>query len=135
MKTLLVGAAGAFILSALLVSGYLWLARDNLIILSLDRGALVENGVMMAMVCGDGSGKELLDKAPPDGNVGPWTKGRTVRGDCDIWYHHTERYSRCGTSEVIFDDPRPCQKPSEARYTAVPTWPSDTASDRARRSS
>jgi hypothetical protein len=40
MKTLLAGVAGAFILSALLVSGYLWLARHNLIILSLDRGGL-----------------------------------------------------------------------------------------------
>jgi hypothetical protein len=66
MKTLLAGVAGAFIRSALLVSGYLWLARDNLIILSLDRGALVENGVMMAMVCGEGSSREILDKVPPN---------------------------------------------------------------------
>jgi len=38
MKMLLVGAVGALILAALL-SSWLWLARDNLIILSLDRGA------------------------------------------------------------------------------------------------
>jgi len=37
MKMLLVGAVGALILAALL-SSWLWLARDNLIILSLDRG-------------------------------------------------------------------------------------------------
>jgi hypothetical protein len=111
MRTLLTGAVGALILSALLVSGYLWLARDNLIILSLDRGALVEDGVMMTMVCGKGSGKEVLDKVPLNGSLGPWTKGRTVRGDCDIWYHHTPNYRRCGTSEVIFDDPRPCRGP------------------------
>jgi hypothetical protein len=108
MKMLLVGVVGVLVLAPLLSTWYVWIARDNLIILSLDRGALVEDGVMMAMVCGEGSGKEILDKVPPNGSVGPWTKGGTVRGDCDIWYHHTERYSRCGTSEVIFDDPRPC---------------------------
>ena len=116
MYRILLGAIGALVLSALLVSGYLWLARENLIILSLDRGALVKNGVMLATYCGKGSGKEMLDKVPPDGSSGPWTKGRTVRGDCDIWYHHTNRYSRCGrTDEVIFDEPRPCPgAPSEA---------------------
>jgi hypothetical protein len=74
MKMFLAGAVGTLVLSALLVSGYLLLARDNLIILGLDRGALVEDGVMMAMVCGEGSGREVLDKVPPNGSVGPWTK-------------------------------------------------------------
>jgi len=71
MQTLLVGAVGTLVLAALLSSWYLWLARDNLIILCLDRGALVENGVMMAMVCGEGSGKKILDKIPPNGSFGP----------------------------------------------------------------
>jgi hypothetical protein len=115
MKMFLMGAVAALLLSALLVSGYLFVSKENRIVLILDSGALVENGVMMTMFCGKGSGKELLDKVPPDGNVGPWTKGRTVRGDCDIWYHHTERYSRCGrTDKVIFDEPRPCPVPSDA---------------------
>jgi hypothetical protein len=74
VKMLLAGAVGVLILSALLVSGYLWFARNNLIILSLDRGALVEDGVMMAMVCGEESGREILDKVPPNGSFGPWTK-------------------------------------------------------------
>ena len=100
---------GALVLSALLlVSGYLWLTRNNLIIQSLDRGALDKNGVMMATYCGSGSGNKMLDKIPPDGSSGVWTKGRTIRGNCDIWYHHTSRYQRCGTSEVTFDEPRPC---------------------------
>jgi hypothetical protein len=38
MRMFLVGAVGTLVLLALLVSGYLWLARDNLIILSLDIG-------------------------------------------------------------------------------------------------
>ncbi len=52
----------------------------------------------MVMLCGKGHtpggrGSEVLEKMSPDGDVGAWTRGRTVRGDCDIWYHHNLTYN------------------------------------------
>jgi hypothetical protein len=57
-----------------------------------------QDGVTMVMLCSDGGssasltpqgrGSEVLSKIPPDGNRGAWLRGRTVRGNCDIWYHH-----------------------------------------------
>ena len=52
----------------------------------------------MVMLCGDGmtpggTGSEVLDKMPPDGDIGAWTRGRSARDDCDIWYHHSVSYN------------------------------------------
>jgi len=64
---------------------------------------------MATVYCGDGSGKEMLDKVPPDGENGRWTKGRVGRGDCDVWYHHDSEFLP------------PCEgsrgKPMHSRYT------------------
>jgi hypothetical protein len=86
MKMLLVGAVGVLALQVVLVGGYLAVNRQDPIILNPDRG-LDENGITMVMYCGEGSDREELDKVPPDGALGPWSRGRTIRGDCDIWYH------------------------------------------------
>ena len=49
----------------------------------------------MVMYCGESNVREELDKVPPDGGLGPWTRGRTIRGDCHIWYHHNARCHTC----------------------------------------
>jgi len=101
-------------LQALLIVGYLAVSEQDPIILDPDRGGLAETGVVMAAYCGYDSGKEMLDGIP-DGDLGSWTKGRTVRGDCTIWYHHGALYRPCdpGHSEYVFDE-RPCRDPSKA---------------------
>ena len=53
----------------------------------------------MVMYCGESNVREELDKVPPDGGLGPWTRGRTIRGDCDIWYHHNARCHTCDHSQ------------------------------------
>jgi hypothetical protein len=58
---------------------------------------LSEDGVSMVVLCGEGNtpegrGSGVLEKMPPDGDVGTWTRGRTVRGNCGIWYHHNFLY-------------------------------------------
>jgi hypothetical protein len=92
MKLLLVGAVGVLALQALLVVGYLAVSRYDPIVLNPDRGRLDDSGVTMVMFCGEGRtprgrGSEVLEKVPPNGDVGSWSRGRTVRGNCDIWYH------------------------------------------------
>jgi len=54
--------------------------------------------VSMVVLCGqghtpEGRGSEVLSKIPPDGDVGAWTRGRTVRGSCAVWYHHNLAYN------------------------------------------
>ncbi len=99
MKTmLLLGAVGMLALQVLLVGAYLAVDSQDSIILNPESGSLQENGVTMLMFCGEnstlgGSGSGVLDNVPPDGDVGAWTKGRTVQGDCDIWYHHSLKYN------------------------------------------
>jgi hypothetical protein len=98
MKMVLVGAVGVIALQVLLVGAYLAVDSQDPIILNPESGSLQENGVTMLMFCGqnstlDGSGSGVLDNVPPDGDVGAWTKGRTVQGDCDIWYHHSLLYN------------------------------------------
>jgi hypothetical protein len=96
MKTLLVGAVGVLALQALLVLGYLAVNRQDAIILNPDKGNLNENGIAMVMTCGEGSGSGVLDKVPPNGeDAGPWTRGRTVQGDCNIYYYHNTLYHAC----------------------------------------
>jgi hypothetical protein len=91
MMRILVGAVGVIVVQAILVWGYLAVNQQDPIILNPDR-RLDENGAAMIMFCGDGSDKEMLDQVPPDKELGPWTRGRTIRGDCDIWYHHSVLY-------------------------------------------
>ena len=89
---MLLGAVGVLVLQALLVFGYLAASKQDPIVLNPERGQLDEIGITMVMFCGDGSGREVLDKVPPDGGLAPWTRGRTIRGDCDVWYHHSVLY-------------------------------------------
>lgn len=61
------------------------MSESDPIVLNPDRGGLVENGVVMAALCGEaGSGKEMLDVLPPNRRWDSWTRGTTVRDDCDI---------------------------------------------------
>ena len=87
---------GVFLVEVLLVGAYLAANDQDPIILNPDRGNLNENGIAMVMTCGEGSGSGVLDKVPPNGeDAGPWTRGRTVWGDCNIYYHHDTRYHAC----------------------------------------
>ena len=105
MKMLLVGAVGMLALQVVLVLWYLAASSQDPIILNPDRGNLLENGIAMAMVCGESSG--VLDKVPPNGeDAGPWTRGRTVRGDCNIYYHHDTYYHACFHNHPTLD---PCR--------------------------
>jgi hypothetical protein len=107
MKRMLLGAVGVLALQVLLVGGYEAVSKQDPIVLNPDRGGLVENGVVMAAFCGEGgSGKEMLDELPANGRWDSWTRGQTVRGDCNIWYHHRDGYSPCSHPEYTFD--RPC---------------------------
>ena len=92
MKMLLPGAVGVLALQVLLVGGYFTVNSQGPIILHPDSD-LAESGVIMAMFCGGGSGSRALDKVPAGEDLGPWTKGRTMRGDCDIWYHLSLLYN------------------------------------------
>jgi hypothetical protein len=96
---MLVGAVGVMVVQVVLGRSYLTVNRQDPIILNPDR-KLDENGVAMVMFCGSSadSGREVLTKVPPDRQLGPWTRGRTIRGDCDIWYHHSVLYHRGGPS-------------------------------------
>ena len=93
MKTLRV-VVGVLIIQTLLVGAYLAVYRQDPIIPDPDRGHMVQNGVTMVMFCGAGSYRAALDKVPPNGDLGMWTRGRTVRGDCDIWYHRGALYHK-----------------------------------------
>jgi len=98
MKTLLVGVVGVLALQALLVGGYLAVDSQDPIILNPESGSLQTDGVTMIMFCGEnnnlsGSGSGVLDKVPPDGYAGAWTRGRTLRGDCNVFYHHSLAYN------------------------------------------
>ena len=97
MKMLLLGAVGMLALQALLVGGYYALGSQGPILLR-PVSELQEDGITMAMLCGEGHtpqgrGSRVLEEMPPDGDMGAWSRGRTVRGDCDIWYHHNVFYN------------------------------------------
>src|SRR5215208_210247 len=95
MRMLLVGAVGVIALQVLLVLGYLALNVNNPFILDPDDG-VNPHGIAMVMLCGkgmtpEGRGSEVLNNMPPDGDLGPWYRGRTVptpEGDCNIFYHY-----------------------------------------------
>ncbi len=98
IRTLLVGALGMLALQVVLVLGYLVVDSQDPFILNPDSGSLEEDGLTMVMFCGDGhtpAGRRsgVLQNMPPDGYIGKWTRGRTLRGDCDIWYHHNVFYN------------------------------------------
>jgi hypothetical protein len=92
MKTLLVGAVGMLALQVLLVGGFLATQDPGPLLLN-PPSELSEDGINTVVLCGEGSGREKLDRMPPDGSLGPWTRGRTIHGSCDIWYHHTVLYN------------------------------------------
>jgi len=103
MKMLLVGVVGVLafqvLLALALVLGLMSAQSYDPIILNPDK-ELSEDGIAMTMICGDGHtpggrGSEVLDKMRPSeaGHGGAWTRGRTVRGNCDIWYHHNLFYN------------------------------------------
>ncbi len=101
MKTMLVGAVGLLALQALLVGAYLAVDSQDPFILNPESGSLEEDGLTMVMLCGEGrtpEGRhsEVLEKMPAGGDIGGWSRGRTVRGDCDIWYHHNMLYNPHG---------------------------------------
>ena len=39
-----------------------------------------DDGITMVMYCGESNVREELDKVPPDGGLGPWTRGRDDKG-------------------------------------------------------
>jgi hypothetical protein len=102
MKThMLLGAVGVLALQALLVALYLAASQYDPIVLNPERGRLDDSGVTMVMFCGEGRtpqgrGSGVLEKVPPNGDVGSWSRGRTVRGVCDIWYHQQVQNGRAG---------------------------------------
>jgi len=92
MKALLQGAVGVIVLEVLLVMGYLALSFNDPFILD-PPGGISPNGIAIVMLCGkgmtpEGRGSEVLNNMPPDGDHGPWYRGQTVRGDCNIFYHY-----------------------------------------------
>lgn len=81
----------------LLVGGYFALGSQGPIFLRPD-SKLDEDRITVAMLCGEGRtpqgrGSKVLEEMSPDRDVGAWSRGRTVRGDCDVWYQHTVSYN------------------------------------------
>jgi hypothetical protein len=97
MKMLLAGAVGMLAVQALLIGGYYALGSQGPLLLRPD-SLPDQEGVMMAVLCGEGRtpqgrGSAVLEAMPPNGNVGAWSRGRTIRGGCSIWYHHSILYN------------------------------------------
>jgi hypothetical protein len=97
MKMLLLGAVGMLGLQVLLVGGFFALGSQGPVLLHPD-SKLDEDGITLAMLCGEGRtpegrGSEVLSKMLPDGDIGAWSRGRTVRGNRDLWYHHNVLYN------------------------------------------
>jgi hypothetical protein len=94
---MLVGAVGVLGLQALLALSLLSMDSLDPILLNPDQ-ELNEDGITMVMLCGEGRTPQgrrsgLPEKMPPDGGMIAWSLGRTLRGDCDIWYHHAPLYN------------------------------------------
>jgi len=95
---LLLGAVGVLGFQAVFIGGLLSLDDIDPLILNPDSD-LNRNGISMVMLCSkenltsEGIGSELLSSMPPNGDSGAWTRGRTVRGGCDIFYHHDRTYN------------------------------------------
>jgi len=92
IKSILLGMVGVLALQVLLVFGYLALNVNDPFILD-PAGGVNPHGVAMVMLCGEGitpegRGSEVLNNMPPDGDLGPWYRGRTVGGGCNIFYHY-----------------------------------------------
>ena len=94
MKTALAVIIGGLLVQALLILGYLAGSRQDPILINPDR-SYDDSGVAMVMFCGEDVGNEMLDKVPPDGESGPWTRGRTLTNGCAIFYHHDAAYHAC----------------------------------------
>ena len=114
MKTLpvvvafLVGVVGVLALQVLVIGGLLSMDSLDPLLLNPDK-ELSEDGVSMVMLCGEasdatpqGRNSGVLEKMPPDGDIGGWERGRTLRGDsCDIWYHHNVFYNPHAYEECL----------------------------------
>ena len=97
----LMGAVVLAALQALLVFGFLAASNQDPFILNPNSGSLKKNGLTMVMFCGaghtpDGRGSKALEQLPPRGNLGGWSRGRKVWGNCDIWYQHDILYNPHG---------------------------------------
>jgi hypothetical protein len=98
MLGVLLGVVGVFAFQALFVSLFLAVNDQTPLLLNPDHN-LSEDGIAMAMLCSEdgltpkGRHSEILENMPPDGNWGAWSRGRAVRGNCDIWYHHGPLYN------------------------------------------
>ena len=91
------GAVAALVVQGLLVGGLLATQSYDPILLNPDK-ELSTDGVSMAMICGEGRtpegrGSEVLANMPAGGDQGAWSRGRGVRGDCVVWYHHGPGYN------------------------------------------
>jgi len=102
IKFLLLGAAGMLALQVLLIEGWLAVSEQDPFVLNPNSGSLARDGIMMAVFCGEGSGSGMLNKIPPNGALGPWSKGKTLPGSCDVWYHHNIFYNPTGEKNGFF---------------------------------
>ena len=93
VRRFLLGAIATLVLQVALVGGYLVVSGGDSFLLNPNSHILDKDGIGMAMLCGkgmtpEGRGSEVLNNMPPDGDLGPWYRGRTVQGDCNIFYHY-----------------------------------------------
>ena len=87
---IVLGALGVLTVQVLLIWAYLLVNGSDPIILNPDR-RLDKNGPTALIACGPGDDRAIT-RTVEGGEYGIWTRGRTVRGDCDIWYHHEVGY-------------------------------------------
>jgi hypothetical protein len=80
IKLLGLGALVMLAVEVGLIGGWLAVSEQDPIILNPNSGSLARDGVMMAVYCGEGSGSGMLDKIPPNGALGRWSKGKTLPG-------------------------------------------------------
>jgi hypothetical protein len=94
----LVGVVGVLVVQVLLIGGLLFMDSLDPILLNPDK-ELSQDGLSMVMFCTEngitpqGRQSEVLERMPAGGDVGAWSRGTTVRGNCDIWYHHSVLYN------------------------------------------
>jgi hypothetical protein len=97
----LLGAVAMLVVQALLIWAFFAASNQDPFVLNPNSGSLKKNGLTMVMFCGsghtpDGRHSESLKGLPPKGNLGGWSRGREVWGNCDIWYQHDLMYNPYG---------------------------------------
>lgn len=93
MSRFLLGVIAVLAFQVVLVGGYLVVSGGDSFLLNPSNHILDNNGIAVVMLCGkgmtpEGRGSEVLNNMPPDGDHGPWYRGRTVQGDCNVFYHY-----------------------------------------------